>query len=606
MTTVIDALVVQLGLDPSNFTKGQKQAATSFLKTRQAAEKEGKQIERSLDNAGEAVERLARNALKLFAVFTGGRALGTFITDIGRADAAMGRMADRLGVAPERVAAFDNAIKRMGGSAGEGAAAFQRMSDTVNELRSTGNSSALPALAKLQAMSGQQIRLNGETEESLGDLAEAAKRASERVGAARASFELRSAGYSDAAINQLLKGRAELQKALAQSQRSGLVSKADADAARALGAQYEDLSDKVADFGRRISTALTPILTDLMKRFGDWIDKNKEWLAQDVATEVGKFATELRKIPWDDVAKGIKEFVKGANDGAQAVGGWTRVAEIFFGLWIGSKVVGVLASIAAIRNALVIGDTSLLAAMARVGIPVAIGAVAMGHGFQTPEQAAKDPDQALLQREGIERRGRVRGWIGDRYDDVRRFGRRLFGGGSADAAEGGDGIRRRGRRNAEAVDAGRMNARAPEGAGKYRPEYKVTDADMSQRLADIIAGEAQRRNPESIDAVINNMMNRVGSKGWGPSKNLLEVATAPKQYEAAWKGSKASPSETRFIQDRIKAIASGGVPDNTNGANSYRAEVYFRGEGRNKTWARTLGVNGQVVGGNRFLRPTVV
>ncbi len=233
MATVLDTLVVQLGLDPKAFVKGTQQTTGALAKTREGALKEGKQIERSLDNASESVERLARNALKLAAIFTGGRALGTFITDIGRADAAMGRMADRLGVAPERVAAFDNAIKRMGGSAGEGAAAFQRMSDTVNELRSTGNSSALPALAKLQAMSGQQIRLNGETEESLGDLAEAAKRASERVGAARASFELRSAGYSDAAINQLLKGRAELQKALAQSQRSGLVSKADADAARA-------------------------------------------------------------------------------------------------------------------------------------------------------------------------------------------------------------------------------------------------------------------------------------------------------------------------------------------------------------------------------------
>ncbi len=245
----------------------------------------------------------------------------------------------------------------------------------------------------------------------------------------------------------------------------------------------------MADFGRRISTALTPILTDLMKRFGDWIDKNKEWLAQDIATEVGKFATELRKIPWDDVAKGIKEFVKGANDGAQAVGGWTRVAEIFFGLWIGSKVVGVLASIAAIRNALVIGDTSLLAAMARVGIPVAIGAVAMGHGFQTPEQAAKDPDQALLQREGIDRRARVRGWLGDRYDDVRRFGRRLLGGGSAEAGEDdrhSDGIRRRGRRAAQNYDGSGATPPRGDGSGNARA---ARTADMMRYAMDQLKRE---------------------------------------------------------------------------------------------------------------------
>lgn len=138
-----------------------------------------------------------------------------------------------------------------------------------------------------------------------------------------------------------------------------------------------------------------------------------------------------------------------------------------------------------------------------------------------------------------------------------------------------------------------MQARAPEAAGKYRPVYALSDADLSQRTADIIAGEAIRKNPESIDAVINNMMNRVGSKGWGPSKNLLQVATAPGQYEAAWKGSKANPAETEFIRSRIRAIASGGVPDNTNGSNAYRAGSY-RGPWYQKHR------DAPVIGGNRF------
>lgn len=452
MATVVDALVVTLGLDPAAFTKGQKQAADALLKTRQSAVKEGREIERSIDSAGEAIERLARNALKLFAIFTGGRAIGTFVTDIGKADAAMGRMADRLGVMPSQIAAFDNAVKRIGGSAGEGAASFQRLSDTINELRTTGNSSALPAFARLQGISGQQIRLNGKLEESFGDLAEAAKGTAEKAGASTASFLLRQAGYSEATINLLLQGRAAVEKALSKSARSGLVSKADADAARALGEQYEDLSDKITDFGRKISTALTPVLVDLMKRFSEWVDQNKEWLKIEIVGRVEEFAKALREIPWDDVGKGIKSFISAVNDAAQSMGGWKTVAEVFFGLWAASKVTAVLAQIGLIRAALVVGDTSLLAAMARVGLPVAIGAAAMGHGFQTPEQAAKDPDQAELQREGIERRGHVRDWFGRQYGRVRR----LFTGGEADASEGrgGAGIRHRARRGQEAGLAG--------------------------------------------------------------------------------------------------------------------------------------------------------
>ncbi|SDO60464.1 hypothetical protein SAMN05216360_12948 [Methylobacterium phyllostachyos] len=492
MPTVVDALIVTLGLDPKDFTKGQREAAKAAIQgqkdiekaalaqekaavraareTEKAAKQEAKahrdalkqiekderaaakeaerhakEVARAHDQAADSLNRLGRNALKLFAIFTGGRAVGQFVTDIGKADAAMGRMADRLGVAPERIAAFDNAVKRAGGTAGEGSASFQQLSDTLNELRTSGNASALVPFARLQGISGQQIRLNGKLEESFGDLAEAAKGTAEKAGASTASFLLKQAGYSEATINLLLKGRKAVEEALSRSQKAGLVSKADSDAARALGEQYEDLSDRVTDFGRKISTALTPVITDLMKRFADWLDLNKDWLKDDIVGEVTKFATELRKIPWDDVGKGIRDFVKDANSAAQAVGGWTRVAEIFFGLWAASKVGQVLVGIAAIRNALVIGDTSLLAAMARVGLPVAIGAAAMGHGFQTPEEAAKDPDQAVLQKEGIDRRARVRGAIGGAWEATKRFGRRLIGGGGEDAGENG-GMRTRARR----------------------------------------------------------------------------------------------------------------------------------------------------------------
>ncbi|MGE8126837.1 hypothetical protein ACQKQD_07655 [Methylobacterium sp. NPDC080182] len=183
------------------------------------------------------------------------------------------------------------------------------------------------------------------------------------------------------------------------------------------------------------------------------------------------------------------------------------------------------------------------------------------------------------------------GPVRDRRSWWQRHAPTALGGQSDPNAPERTGLRRRGDRNAEAI--GRLNPRAAEGPGRYRPEYKLSDADLSQRTADIIAGEAIRRNPESIDAVINNMLNRVGSKGWGPSRNLQEVATAPGQYEAAWKGSGASPSETEFIRSRIRAIASGGIPDNTNGSNAFRASGY-----RGPWFQRNA--NAPVVGGNRF------
>ncbi|GJD47004.1 hypothetical protein AFCDBAGC_4889 [Methylobacterium cerastii] len=140
-------------------------------------------------------------------------------------------------------------------------------------------------------------------------------------------------------------------------------------------------------------------------------------------------------------------------------------------------------------------------------------------------------------------------------------------------------------------DTGSTQARAPGAPGRYRPVYSLGDADLDQRVVNKIAGEAIANNSESVDAVVNNMLNRVGSEGWGPSGNLMEVALARGQYAG---NRAAGAKESEFIRSRIKAIASGGMPDNTNGSNAYRAAWYAG------PWGRKHAADGRVVGGNRF------
>lgn len=144
---------------------------------------------------------------------------------------------------------------------------------------------------------------------------------------------------------------------------------------------------------------------------------------------------------------------------------------------------------------------------------------------------------------------------------------------------------------APSPDGGRSVAPAPEAQGKYRPVYKLGDRDLSDAVVNTIAGEASWKRPGAVDAVINNMLNRVGSKGWGPSGDLQSVARAPGQY-AGYK--KASAEEAAYIRERIRAIASGGVPDNTGGSNSFRASSY------NGPWMQKYGRNGVNIGGNVF------
>lgn len=140
-------------------------------------------------------------------------------------------------------------------------------------------------------------------------------------------------------------------------------------------------------------------------------------------------------------------------------------------------------------------------------------------------------------------------------------------------------------------DAGQFTAAPPEAAGKYRPQRKLTDRDLSDAVVNTIAGEARLRSKGGADAVINNMFNRLGSKGWGPSRDLQDVARAPGQY-AGYR--RATEAEANYIRERIRAIASGGVPDNTGGSNSFRTSTY-RGP-----WWQRHGRFGKDIAGNTF------
>jgi hypothetical protein len=93
------------------------------------------------------------------------------------------------------------------------------------------------------------------------------------------------------------------------------------------------------------------------------------------------------------------------------------------------------------------------------------------------------------------------------------------------------GIKAQARETVEGQKGGETPICGPDGKpGQYRPEYKISDADLSDAVVNTIAGEAHTNDQRSVDAVIHNMLNRVGTSAYGPSGNLREVARAPGQY----------------------------------------------------------------------------
>lgn len=193
--------------------------------------------------------------------------------------------------------------------------------------------------------------------------------------------------------------------------------------------------NSLRSLGNTISTLAEKIFTDLAPSLQLFIEKIQKWIEQN--------PDKIRETI-EGIAKGVYEFAKSCTELATAlqpvidkIAEWAKsitgsenglqAALTVFAAWlVGTWVVRILSAFALVGG-------GWAAMLLRLGIPLAIGGAAIGHGFQTPEQAAKDPDQARLQKEGIDRRQRVRDHIGGLWER----GKRAIGLGGRSEGDGG-------------------------------------------------------------------------------------------------------------------------------------------------------------------------
>ena len=150
---VVDSLVVTLGLDPSNFTKGQKQAAEALLKTQNQASRTAKEMQADGAKAAEFFGAIKTEFLGLIGVLLGSKGIEAFVRDQTKSLADLGREAKNIGVSIPVLAAFRNAVELNGGSAEAATASFRSLTDQMEHLKVYGNSPLMPFLRITSAKS---------------------------------------------------------------------------------------------------------------------------------------------------------------------------------------------------------------------------------------------------------------------------------------------------------------------------------------------------------------------------------------------------------------------------------------------------------------------
>jgi hypothetical protein len=357
MATIIDALVVTLGLDTAAFAKGKADATKSTKTLTEEEKRAAKQIEDANKTAADSFKKVRNEVLSLLAIFTAGMGIKNFVESTVLSTAALGRMSQNLGMNAKDLAEWQLAAKNAGGSAqgitkalqdsqqavakfkigqvGDDVLAFLRWGGKVSDLKD-GNTYLLARSRIIHSMFEQDP--------------------------GRAKLIAQQMGIDDDSFNLLKLGADGIQRLREQQARLAEEQARSSAPAEALRKQFDTLENTFQSIGVRVLTELMPVFDRLivyMQRLADWVSDHKTDIAQWV----------------DNAVTAVQNFVKWADKAADSVGGWKNVLIALAAIKILSaaspllQLAGALSSVGGGLSAIALSGPAALAAL--VGLSVA-------------------------------------------------------------------------------------------------------------------------------------------------------------------------------------------------------------------------------------------
>lgn len=342
MATVIDALVVTLGLDASGFKKGQQETKESLDKTRKNSEQTAKDMEAAGKRAASFFGSIRTELLALVGVTLSANGIKNFITGTANSLQQLGINSKALDMSAKSLDGWSRAAEAAGSSAEKMQGTLAGFQGMLTEVR-TGGGKDNPLMIALSAFSGA----TGTSFDYKNDNSEAIMRKIAQNWGRLKSDDLKRRYASMFGFDN------STQLALSNG---NLVS--DADRFAKISKASEEATDKAAKFNRRLVEmkqnfssaaqvlfeALIPYiekLIPLIESFGVWITTH--------GPEIERF--------FRDTADTI-------NKVADAVGGWQNVMEGLL-IFIGGKwLLGMISAIGGVKGALVaLSRVSLIAGL---------------------------------------------------------------------------------------------------------------------------------------------------------------------------------------------------------------------------------------------------
>jgi len=271
VATIIDALVVTLGLDSSNYQKGQKDVGDGLNKLKESAGSTAKEMEARGKQAASYVSAIKTELIGLFAVVTAGKGLSSFISDSVTGTAALGRFAANLGMSARELDGWGTAAEAFGGTAEGVRASMQHIAGGIQQFALTGESDLIPIFRSMGIAVSDSSGKVRDYREIMLDVADKLK----GMSAQEALSFGKMLGLDDGTINLLRQGRGAVTDLVGTMTNASGITDKSVEAAQKAQKSWAIFNQQMRGIGQTIFTELAPALEVAVA----WLTDLSQWVA---------------------------------------------------------------------------------------------------------------------------------------------------------------------------------------------------------------------------------------------------------------------------------------------------------------------------------------
>lgn len=248
MATIVDSLLVTLGLDDKPYKKGAAEADRAQKQFKDNSKKTNSEITDQLKS-------VTRQIALMVIGFESLKGAATFLAGINNADAALGRLAANTGTNVHELNLWGNAVKLAGGDAKEAQGDVANLAQSITQMKAGGDVS--PLLLLMQRLGVAIFDAEGKTRNLFDILTDAGGklRQFKREDAAQLG---RGAGLSEGTLNLLLEEEAVRKKTFADAERANNLDAARAKQAQEIQTAWRGIQLAAENFGRALLEKITP------------------------------------------------------------------------------------------------------------------------------------------------------------------------------------------------------------------------------------------------------------------------------------------------------------------------------------------------------------